>query len=400
MGNETCLQLAVRTEKELLNNILPFWLAQAPDQEQGGFWARVSPDLKTRTRTPKGLVLTSRILWAFSAAHRYYQNAAYLEMADRAFREIIARFLDPIYGGMFWMLDADGTPLDASKKIYGQAFAIYSLVEYYLAGKNPDALQQALAVYELIEKHHHDPTYSGYLETTKRDWSATDDLRLSDVDLNEKKSMNSHLHMLEAYTQLYRVWPDTELRARLVELINTFLDHIIDPNSYHLILFFDEKWNPKSKRISYGHDIETSWMLNEAAEVLADPILVRKCKRITVAMAEVVLKEGMNPEGGVLYEMTEAGELDRDVHWWVQAEAVVGFTNAFQNSGRMEFLQAASRGWDFIEAYLVDSTFGEWFYKVNADKIPDVTMYKISEWKCPYHNSRASLELLRRTKTV
>jgi mannobiose 2-epimerase len=400
MENETCKQLAARTEKELLNNILPFWLAQAPDQDRGGFWARISPDLQTRTRTPKGLVLSSRILWAFSAASRYYQNGAYLEMADRAFQEITTRFLDQVYGGMFWMLDEHGAPLEANKKIYGQAFAIYSLVEYYFASKNPAALQHALALHELIEKHHYDASYSGYLETTKRDWSATDELRLSDVDLNEKKSMNSHLHMLEAYTQLYRAWPNIALRGRLVGLVNNFIDHIIDPNSHHLILFFDERWQPKSKRISFGHDIETSWMLDEAAGVLADPILVRKCNRITVAMANVVLNEGMNSDGGVLYEKTEAGELDRDVHWWVQAEAVVGFTNAFQNSGQQEFLRAASRAWDFIEAYLVDHTYGEWFYKVNNDKTPDATMNKVSEWKCPYHNTRACLELLRRTHTA
>jgi cellobiose epimerase len=400
MENETCRQLAARTEKELLNNILPFWLAQAPDQEQGGFWARLSPDLKTRARTPKGLVLNSRILWAFSAASRFYNNSAYLAMADRAFQEITARFLDPVYGGMFWMIDENGTPLDAHKKIYGQAFAIYSLVEYYLASSHPAALQHARAIHELIEKHHYDTIYSGYLETTKRDWSATDELRLSDVDLNEKKSMNSHLHMLEAYTQLYRAWPNVGLRGRLVDLIDNFLDHIIDADSKHLILFFDEKWNPKSKRISFGHDIETSWMLDEAAAVLADPILIRKCNKITVAMAEVILHQGVNADGGVIYEKTENGELDLDVHWWVQAEAVVGFTNAFQNSGRSEFLRAASDAWDFIAAYLVDRSFGEWFYKVNKDRVPDASMYKISEWKCPYHNTRACLELLRRTKTA
>lgn len=400
MESDTSQQLAVRCEKELLNNILPFWLEQSPDREHGGFWARVTPDLKTKTRSPKGLVLNARILWAFSAAGRQYHDPAFIELAERAYQEIANRFLDPLYGGVFWMLDAEGRPLDDSKKIYGQAFAIYSLVEYYRAGANSDALNLARAIYQLIEKHQYDPAETGYMETANRDWSPALTLRLSDVDLDEKKSMNSHLHMLEAYTQLYRVWPDPVLRGRLVGLVNNFLDNIIEPDSFHLALYFDEKWNRKSGRISFGHDIETSWMLDEAAEVLGDPILMRKCKKVAVAMAEVVLAQGLNPAGGVFYEVTEAGEIDRDVHWWVQAEAVVGFFNAFQNSGRSEFLQAAARAWDFIEEFLIDRTNGEWFYKVDRDNQPDTSLHKISEWKCPYHNTRACLELLRRTNKV
>lgn len=398
MASESCKQLAARTENELLTNILPFWLKQSPDLERGGFWARVSPDLLVKELSPRGLILNSRILWTFSAAFRHYGDPAYLDLARRAYAEVTGRFTDPEYGGVYWMLDADWSPIDDSKKIYGQAFAIYSLVEYYLATGDPDSLSRAIAIFQLIEKHNYDEVNSGYLESSSRDWTPTQDLRLSAVDMNEKKSMNTHLHLLEAYTQLYHAWPDAGLREKLVSLINNFLDHIIDPQSHHLILFFDEIWRRKSRRISFGHDIETSWLLGEAAQVLDDPILIRKCLRASVEMAGSVLNEGLAADGGLSYELDEEGKLDGDVHWWVQAEAVVGFANAYQNSGRQEFLDAAVRAWDFIEAHLVDRRYGEWIYKVNAAREPNTELHKISEWKCPYHNSRACLELARRSR--
>jgi len=294
------------------------------------------------------------------------------------------------------MLDENDAPLDVSKKIYGQAFAIYSLVEFFAASGDAEALQRAQAIYRLIEKHNYDPTYTGYLESANRDWSAAQDLRLSDIDMNEKKSMNTHLHLLEAYTQLYRVWPDEALRVQLQKLINNFLDHIINPQTYHLILFFDEAWQPKSIKISFGHDIETSWLLQEAAAALAEAETIQRCKILCQAMAEAVLTQGVAADGGVCYEKDEKGTLDSEVHWWVQAEAVVGFINAYQTSGRPDFLHAAIRAWDFIEKYLIDRTFGEWVYKVNEHRIPDTVLHKISEWKCPYHNSRMCLELMQR----
>ena len=398
MANETCKELAARAERELLDNILPFWLAHAPDQEQGGFWARISPDLRIREREPKGLILHARILWTFSAAYRLYKQSDYLTMAERAYTELCRHFFDPVHGGVYWMVGADGVPIDDSKKIYGQAFAVYSLTEYHRASGDAEALQRALALFDLIERHNYDPLHTGYLESANRDWSAANDLRLSAIDMNEKKSMNTHLHLLEAYAQLYRVRPDAALRERLVSLINNFLDHIIDNQTSHLVLFFDEAWQRKSGKISYGHDIETSWLLDEAAQVLADPGLSRKCQKVSLAMAEAVLREGMAADGGLAYERDETGALDADVHWWVQAEAVVGFANAYQNSGRIEFVQAARRAWDFIEMRLIDRTHGEWFYKVNAAREPDLQLHKISEWKCPYHNSRTCLELAHRVK--
>ncbi|HOT98052.1 MAG TPA: AGE family epimerase/isomerase [bacterium] len=397
MASETCKQLALRAERELLSDILPFWLEEAPDRERGGFWARVSPDLQVRERAPKGLILNARILWTFSAAYRQYLSPVYLGMARRAWHELATFFTDPIYGGMFWMLDERNLPLDDSKKIYGQAFALYSLTEYHLASGEQEPLERALAIYRLIEEHNYDSVNTGYLESASRDWSPTQDLRLSAVDMNEKKSMNTHLHLLEAYTQLFRAWPDDGLRERLVQLINNFLDHIIDAGTYHLVLFFDEHWQPKSHKISYGHDIETSWLLDEAAQALGDPVLGRKCQKISVAMANAVLEEGVAADGGLCYECEE-GHTDAEVHWWVQSEAVVGFANAYQNSGRPEFLTAAVRAWDFIEAHFFDRTFGEWYYKVNAGRETDHHLHKISEWKCPYHNSRACLELVRRVK--
>jgi len=385
-------------ERELQENILAFWMKNTLDHSQGGFLGEIKKDLQVVEGADKSLVLNTRILWTFSAAYRIYKDDNYLTMADRAYEYIIANFIDQEHGGLFWMLTADGKPAEDKKQVYGQAFAIYALSEYHRATGHEEALSQAILLFHVLEKYSYDPVHKGYIEALSRDWQITDDLSLSDKDLNEKKSMNTHLHVMEAYTNLLRVWPSSVLSTKLQELIEVTLDHIVDPVTNHFQLFFDEEWHVKSDHISYGHDIEGSWLLLEAAEVLGNTALLERTKLVAIAMAEATYNEGIDPDGGILNEANAAGLLDTDKDWWPQAEAMVGFYNAYQMTGDVKFEQAARKSWEFIQTFIVDHEHGEWFWSVNREGLPNLENSKVSPWKCPYHNGRACMEMLERLK--
>lgn len=389
-----------RAEAELLGNVLPFWIAHTVDHQRGGFFGEITDDLVVVDDAPKGALLTSRILWTYAAAYRRYHDSAYRMMADRAFEDLITRFWDPEYGGLYWMVSADGSPLSMRKQIYGQAFGIYALAEYYAATGNTAALERAQMLFDTVETHSYDPVNCGYLEAFTRDWQIAADMRLSAADMDEKKSMNTHLHVMEAYTNLLRVWPDARLRARHSELVQVMMSHIIDPNTYHTILFFDEAWNAQSENVSFGHDIETSWLLVESTGVLGDPHLDAQGRALAVKMAQAVYSEGLDPDGAIVYEAGPHGLVDDTKQWWPQAEAAVGFVNAYQLSGEPHFLEAAMRSWDFIEAHLIDHEHGEWRRFVTRDlerpKGVGQAEAKVSFWKCPYHNGRACMELTER----
>ena len=360
--------------------------------------AWLSNDLKPDRSQPKGLIVNSRILWTFSAAYRVRPDELYREMAGRAFDVIMNRFWDAPLGGAFWRLDGGGQVLDDAKKTYGQAFYIYALVEYHLAFGSVPALERAIRLFELVERYAHDPVRGGYPEVRQRDWSEAADSRLSDKDMNEKKSMNNHLHVLEAYTNLYRAWKNPLTAERLRELTGLFLRHILDSRSGHLHHFFDEDWRVRSDTYTFGHDIEGSWLLCEAAEQLNDEALLKQVRSVALQMAAAVLDEGVAADGSIFYEGKAGQIIDRGRDWWPQAEAVVGFLNAFQLSGDRKYFNAARRVWDYAEKHLVDRVHGEWFWRINDDGRPDSRMPKVSEWKGPYHVSRACLETLRRLK--
>jgi len=388
--------LKTRVERELRSNILPFWLKYTIDDEFGGFRGQITNDLVIDPKADKGLILNARILWTFSKAHSVYREDVYLKTANRAYEYILRHFWDDEFGGVYWMLNYRGEPSDTKKRVYGQAFTVYALAEYYLATRDEEALKRAILLHEVIEKTSHDAKFRGYFETYERDWSRAKDQRLSEVDMDEKKSMNTHLHMLEAYANLSRVWKNEELHQRLRELIDIFLDHIIDPASHHLLLFFDEDWNPKSDVISFGHDIEGSWLLCEAAEIYGYDQLLKNVKDEAVRMADAVYRDGMDRDGGLLYEGEHGKIIDSDKHWWPQSEAVVGFLNAYQLSGQERFWAAADKSWSFIEKYIVDHKHGEWFWKVSRTGVPSNDKYKVDPWKCPYHNSRTCFEVMER----
>ena len=402
-------KLAANAEKELRGNILPFWLEHARDREHGGFHAFIGEDMKVRDDEPRGALLTSRILWTFSAAYRKYPDPAYLEMARWAYRDLTDNFIDKEKGGLFWTITSDGKPLDAHKQIYVQVFGLYALSEFFRATGEQPALDQAVAIYRLIEQHASDPKAGGYFDSLDRAWQPEKGTAGNLLGA-APKSQNSHIHILEGYSNLLRVWPDAGLRERQRALIELMLTRIIAPRTHHLVLFMQNDWTPIGEEISYGHDIELSWLLVEAAQVLGDPALLARTKAEAVAIAQVTNAEGIDRDGGVFSEGDPKGLTNPNKEWWEQAEAAVGFFNAYQISGDPRFFAYARRSWDFIQAKLVDRKNGDWYNTLTRDCTPILTVTtpkgrvipsaKLSIWKCPYHNSRCCLELIERIEEL
>lgn len=377
--------------EELEGNILPFWSQKMVDKEWGGFYGRIDGNDQLHKKANKGVVLNARLLWTFSAAYRVTQNKDYLELATRAFDYLRERFLDLEYGGLYWELNYKGEPVDRKKQTYAQGFALYGFSEYYRATKSELALELSIELFELIERQK-DRECGGYFEAFGRDWSPIEDVRLSDKDANEQKSMNTHLHILEPYTNLLRIWRTPKLLEAQKQLINIFITKIAQKERRHLNLFFDEKWNVRSSAISYGHDIEAAWLLYEAAIELGDSELLDYLKSNTWKMADSVV-EGLLPNGGVAYER-EGDRLDKECHWWVQAEAVVGFCYAHAVTSDTKYIDYAGQVWQFIQRELVDHQNGEWHWSILPDGTVNREEDKAGFWKCPYHNSRMCLEMI------
>jgi cellobiose epimerase len=388
--------LRERVERELRGDILPFWLKYVVDDEFGGFHGQITNDLKIDPLANKGLILNARILWTFAKAYRVYGYESYLGTARRAYEYVRRYFWDTEFGGVYWMVDHLGKPVETKKRIYGQAFTVYALAEYAAASGEEESRERAIALQRMIETAGHDGTNGGYFETCERDWKLAEKRQLSEVDMDEKKSMNTHLHLLEAYANLLRGWNDDGLKERVRELLGIFLEHIINPETNHFRMFFDEVWHDRSDRFSFGHDIEGSWLICEAAEVLGDKKLLEQSRKAAVKMAQAVYEQAVDADGGLLYEGTSEEIIDTDKHWWPQAEAVVGFLNAYELSGKNYFLKASERSWEFIEKYIVDRRNGEWYWKVSRDGTPSKDKYKVDPWKCPYHNSRTCFEVMER----
>ncbi len=378
-----------------LHNILDFWQNKTIDDLNGGFFGQIDNDNKIIVEAPKGSVLNSRILWTFSAAYHLTKEGSYLKTAERAFEYLRDHFIDKEFGGVYWTVDYKGNPLDTKKQIYAQAFTIYGLSEYYIISKNKEALNLAIDLYNTILKYSYDKENGGYFEAFTRDWKEAGDVRLSGKDANEKKSMNTHLHLLEAFANLYRAWKNEKLEEKISELIYIFLNHIIDPETHHLILFFDEKWNPKSQIVSYGHDIEASWLTEEAAKIIGNAALLEEVKDQSVNLA-IAASDGLDTDGGLWYEYDlEKDDLIKEKHSWPQAEAMVGFYNAWKITRVDSFLNRSLRSWNFIQQHILDTKNGEWFWGIHADNSV-MNEDKVGIWKCPYHNSRACMELIKR----
>lgn len=388
----------MRTEMqdELVNNILPFWMNNMVDRKNGGFYGRITGTDVLVPEAEKGAILNARILWTFSAAYRLLKKPEYLQTATRAKRYLIDRFYDPEFGGVYWSLDCQGEPLDTKKQIYALGFAIYGLSEYHRATGDEEALDYAIRLFDSIEAHSFDPEKNGYCEALTRQWGEMADMRLSDKDENERKTMNTHLHILEPYANLYRVWKDARLAKQLRNLIELFITRILNQYTGHLELFFSDDWESKYRIISFGHDIEASWLIHEAALVLGDQALLEKVEPMVEYIAAAA-DEGLTPDGAMIYEtFVDKGKTDTDRHWWVQAENVVGHVNLYQHFDDGVALQKAFRAWDFIKQHLIDRVHGEWHWSVSADGTVNTTDDKAGFWKCPYHNGRMCMEVMER----
>ena len=381
--------------KTELINILDYWLKNTIDKENGGFIGEINHQNVINNNSEKGAVLNARILWSFSAAYAVEKNPEYLKTAKRAFQYIKDYFFDNEFGGIFWSLQADGKPKDTKNQIYAIAFVIYGLSEFYKIFKNEDALELAQSLFYKIELYSKDYKNKGYLEAFTRDWQEIEDLRLSEKDANEKKTMNTHLHIVEAYSNLYLIWPNPKLKDSIKEILEVIALYFINKYTWHLKLFFDENWKEKEDVISYGHDIEAAWLLQWCAEAIEDEVLIKNYQKYAVAFADAT-KEGLDADGGLWYEYEpKEQKLIAEKHWWPQAELWIGMINAWQLSKNEEFLEITEKNFEFVEKYIIDHKNGEWIWGVYADYSP-ILKDKAGFWKCPYHNSRACIELIKR----
>lgn len=386
----------------LETNILRFWQERMVDYRQGGFYGRIDGYNVLHPDAEKGAVLNARILWTFAAAARVLNNTPYRILAARAYDYLMQWFMDREQGGVYWSLNADATPLDTKKQTYAIAFAIYGLAEYVRLTNNQEALNAAIRLFEDLEAHAYkwdnekiSKCKNGYVEALTRDWQPIADMRLSEKDENGVFTMNTHLHVLEAYTNLYRVLKNVQrddvqgtkerITKQLRTLIDIFANRIFDPATGHLMLFFDEKWQPSNTHTSPGHDIEAAWLLHEALEVLGD-------------------EELLNQTLPVIHSLAQAAEDDimDEKEWWCYAEAVVGYIDQwklYQDEKPIESninLELAETAFHYIQTHLMDRENGEWFWTILPDGTPDRTHDKAGFWKCPYHNSRMCIEIIER----
>lgn len=378
---------------DLRSNLLVFWQTYAPDPT-GGFYGQLDYDGQPRPDAPKGGVLNARILWTFSAAYRLFKDPGYKATADRAQQYFIKHFIDPQYGGTYWSLHADGSPKDTDKQTYGLSYAIYGLAEHYRATGNKESLEKALEVFRTLEKQVRDTVYGGYIESFTRNWKKPPRYGYDGKGI-APKTMNTHLHVLEAYTTLYRVYPDPAVEEALRSLIDIAINKILDQASWHECLYFTQDWESLENIHSYGHDIEFSWLLTEAADVLNDAERIRQAHRIALEVVNTQMKEGRNAAGAMMYEK-HGDRLRADLEWWPQAESVVGFVNAWQISGNTHYKDAAIQTWKWIQKNMIDHSYGEWYSTVKADGTPLKKGLKASMWRCPYHNSRMGMEIYER----
>lgn len=386
----------IKEQEDELSRILEFWL-KAIDYKNGGFYGTILGDGIIQKDASRGAILNCRILWTFSAAYNYNKNEKYLKAASHVYQYLKKYFIDSEFGGVFWEVDANGHTINTRKQAYAQGFAVYGFSEYYRASGDEDSLDYAKSIFHLIEEKFWDDSHAGYIEALASDWTHLEDMRLSEKEENFPKSMNTHLHILEPYTNLYRVWKDPKLAKAIAQTIRVFLDRIINHTSANFHLMFEADWTVKSNIVSYGHDIEGSWLLAEAAEELGDENLIQEVNEMAVRMVDVSLENGLDEDGALFYE-TENGHLDTDKHWWPQAEAMIGCVNAWQITGENKYLQHAERFWNFISLKLVDNELGEWFWRVDKRGNPYLNDVKAGFWKCPYHNTRALIEVCNRLK--
>ena len=388
-------QLRKEVSADLTGNLLPYWSKNMVDNVNGGFYGRIDGNEKVYPDEDKGGILNARILWTYSSAYRIYKDTSYLRLANRARDYIMAHFIDKEYGGAYRSVTAKGEPSDTRKQTYTQTFFIYAMAEYCRATGDQEALKTAKEIFEAFEKHVLDKESNGYFEVFTRDWQRSRDKLIGETTITDEKTMNTHLHLMEAYTNLYRVWPDKRMAERLRNVVEIFLDHIIDKQTAHLICFMDKNWKRTSMIDSYGHDIEASWLLCESANLLGDPELIARVNKASLRIADAA-SEGLQPDGSMIYEKDLAsGHMSTDRSWWVLSEAIVGYLNAYELSGNEEYLDRSINCWNYTKKHLIDYKNGGW-YSGASESGAAGKGDKAGFWICPYHNGRMCMEVVER----
>lgn len=381
--------------KHLTDDIIPFW-KNLRDDEFGGYYGYLDYDLKLDKKAEKGCILNSRITWFFSNAYTLLKDKSLLEEADHGYEFLKEHCIDKEYGGIYWSMKYDGTPLDTTKHTYNQAFCIYALSSYYEASGKQEALDLARELYELIETRCMDD--KGYLEAFTRDFKPESNEKLSENGVLAEKTMNTLLHVLEAYTELYRVSHDEKVGNRLRWIMDTFADKVYNPKLKRQEVFFDKDYNSIIDLHSYGHDIETAWLMDRSLEVLGDAAYIEKLTPITKALTENIYNVAF--DGRSLSNECDKGVVDTNRVWWVQAETIVGFLNGYEKDpSKTQYKEAAEANWQFIKDHVIDKRQGsEWYWLVRQDGSPVEGKPIVEPWKCPYHNGRMCMEVIRRLK--
>ena len=384
---------ATEIREHLVNDLIPFWQG-LKDEENGGFYGYLSYDLKLNKKAVKGCILNSRILWFFSNAYMVLGDSSLLESAEHAYQFLKKYCVDKEFGGVFWSLAYDGTPEDTTKHTYNQAFAIYALASYYDVSKNQEALEIAWKLYELVESKCKDEY--GYLEAFTRDFKPEENDKLSENGVIAEKTMNTLLHVFEAYTELYRVTKEEKVAGQIRFMMDIIKDKVFNKEIGRQEVFFDKTWNTLIDLYSFGHDIETAWLVDRGLEVLDDKAYTKMLSPITKTITENIYNRAYIDHS--LVNESENGVVDTTRVWWVQAEAVVGFLNGYQKQGDRKYLEAAEDIWNYIKTCFIDKRSGsEWFWSVNEDHVPNEKPI-VEPWKCPYHNGRMCFEVIRRMK--
>lgn len=383
--------LRKKAEEELLNNLGPFWL-KLIDNENGGFYGEVTYDLKVNKTSEKGGIQTSRILWFFSAAYCATKNEEYKKAATHAYEFLRDKLIDKEFKGVYWMVDYLGNPIDTRKHVYCQSFAIYALSEYYKATKDKQALDLAMNLFSLVENIGFNKGNSAYLEEFDREWNITPNEMLSENGVIAEITTNTHLHVLEGYTNLYSVTNNRVVGERLKELIYTFYNKIYDKEQHLLKIFFDSEWNTIIDVKSYGHDIEASWLIDDAYKVLN--LKDESIEKMIIDIAYNI--KAQIQEDGSLINESENGVKDYTRVWWVQVEAMVGYLNAYERTHDESFLNIVNNLMTYTMKNMVDPREGgEWYWSIEPNGKPTERSV-IEPWKTPYHNGRFCLEFMKR----
>lgn len=388
------VQLKQEISDNLTTNLLSYWSTML-DTVNGGFYGRVDSQEKAYPDADKGGILNARILWTFSSAYRVLKDSSYLKLAKIAKDYILDNFIDKEYGGAFMTVKPDGKPGDTRKQVLTESYFIYALAEYYRATGDTIALEKARDIFDLLEKYAYDKESNGYFEVFNRDWSRSHDLLLNENSVKDEKTMITHLHLVEAYAGLFRVWPEKQMADRLRNVLEVFNDKVVDRKTFHTIYFLDKEWNRTSTIDSYGHDIEASWLIVEAARLLGDPELLAGVQELSVRIADAAA-EGIQDDGSMLTEKnTVTGHVVTIRSWWEQAESIIGYLNAFEITGNEAYLDRSVKSWNYIKKYFVDNVHGGW-YPLVTEKGEPANRDKVGFWTCPYHNGRMCMEIIER----